>query len=185
MLGEQNGNDVRQLINIMQLWTGTQKNMNSTLVEKRKFQCRKDQAQMMNNFQACLKLLDPKQAKQLSIREKLEIFFLDYPIMPLFVQESYLHCYSNYKNSPEEMFKAADAAEFVSLGDVIADQVMVKQQWSLMPNLGLMACVAPSTINNNGFCNYCPFPSIMGKMSTMRKIFRMIREIKEFSGIHI
>jgi len=48
-----------------------------------------------------------------------------------------------------------------------------------------MGCVAPAVMNSNGFCNYCPFPSIMGKMSTMKKIFRMIREIKEFSGVHI
>lgn len=148
------------------------------------YQCKKDQAQMMNNFQACLQLLDPKQAKLLSIREKLDIFFLDFGIMPLFVQESYIGAYSSYTNA-QEMETLATAAEFISLGDMLDYQVMNNQQWSLLPNLGLMGCVAPATLNTNGYCNYCPFPSIMGKMSTMRKIYRMIREIKECSGAHI
>lgn len=140
---------------------------------------------MMNNFQASLKLLDPKQARNMSIREKLDIFFLDFSIMPLFVQESYLTCYGSYSSTPEELEKMAAAAEFISFGDVLDNQVMKNQQWSLMPNLGLMGCVAPCTINTNGYCNYAPFPTIMGKMSTMRKIFRMIKEIKEYSGVYI
>ena len=55
----------------------------------------------------------------------------------------------------------------------------------MMSNYGLMGCVAPSICNTNGYCNYCPFPSLMGKMSTMKKIYRMIREIKEYAGTHI
>ena len=51
-----------------------------------------------------------------------------------------------------------------------------------MTNYGLMSCVAPTTVNRNGYINYAPFPLIMGKMSTMRKIYRMIKEIKEFCG---
>mmetsp|Transcript_23493 Transcript_23493/g.31492 ORF Transcript_23493/g.31492 Transcript_23493/m.31492 type:complete len:82 (+) Transcript_23493:1388-1633(+) len=81
---------------------------------------------MMNNFQASLKLLDPKQAKFLSIREKLDIFFLDYQIMPLFVQESYLACYSSFNTGPDDMMKAATAAEYISFADVLGDQVMQK-----------------------------------------------------------
>ena len=51
-----------------------------------------------------------------------------------------------------------------------------------MPNLGLMSCVAPSSMNKSGYLNYAPFPAIMGKMSTMRKIYRLIKEIKEYCG---
>ena len=61
---------------------------------------------MMNNFQAALKLLDPKQAK-----------FLDYQIMPLFVQESYLNCYGGFNSGPDELSKIAAAAEFISFAD--------------------------------------------------------------------
>ena len=82
---------------------------------------------MMNNFQGSLKLLDPKQAKHLSIRDKMDIFFLDFHIMPLFVQESYLNCYTAYSTSAEELMKIASAAEFISLGDVIGEQVVIHQ----------------------------------------------------------
>jgi len=48
-----------------------------------------------------------------------------------------------------------------------------------------MGCVAPSIINTRGQLNYAPFPLMMGKMSTMRKIDRMVRELKQFTGYHI
>ena len=51
-----------------------------------------------------------------------------------------------------------------------------------MPNLGLMSVVAPSCMNKSGYLNYAPFPAMMGKMSTMRKIYRLIKEIKEYCG---
>ena len=136
---------------------------------------------MLNNFQAALKLLDPKQSKIMTLREKMDLFFLDFGIMPLFVQENYLMAYGNTYEA-QAMQSIASAADFISVGDLISIDVNQRQQWSLLPNLGLMSCVAPTTINKTGYCNYAPFPSIMGKMSTMRKIYRLIKEMKEFVG---
>ena len=81
---------------------------------------------MTNNFNACLKLLDPKIAKTLKLKDKLDIFFLDWNILPLFVQESYLSCYTGYQSSAAEIEKVANAAEFISMGDTIYDAIMDK-----------------------------------------------------------
>ena len=79
---------------------------------------------MMNNFNAALKVLDPKQTKLMSIRDKLNIFFLDFGLMPLFIHENYLMSYGNtYEASA--MANIAAAADFISVGDLIAIDVNI------------------------------------------------------------
>ena len=138
---------------------------------------------MLNVFSAATKLLDPKNSAQ-RIHEKLDYFFLDFGIMPLFVQENYLQAYGHTTNA-SDIANMANAAEFISLGDSIGANVVKQQQWSLLPNLGLMSCVAPTVLNKKGYITFVPFPMIMGKMSTMRKITRLIKEIKEFCGPNV
>ena len=50
----------------------------------------------MNVFEGAGLLLNPKDAKKLSIREKMDIFFLDWSLMPLFLQENYLNAFGHY-----------------------------------------------------------------------------------------
>ena len=80
---------------------------------------------MLNVFSAATKLLDPKNSAQ-RFHEKLDYFFLDFGIMPLFVQENYLQAYGNTTNV-NDIANMANAAEFISLGDSIGANV-VKQQ---------------------------------------------------------
>jgi hypothetical protein len=40
-------------------------------------------------------------------------------------------------------------------------------------------------LNPEGQVNFCPFPELMGQMSKMRKIFRMVKEIKSFVGANL
>ena len=42
--------------------------------------------------------------------------------------------------------------------------------------------MAPTMLNPQGICEFSPFPAAMGQNSKMRKIFRMIKEIKSFVG---
>lgn len=51
-----------------------------------------------------------------------------------------------------------------------------------MTNVGILGCVAPSILNPRSYCQWSPFPALMGKMSSLRKTSRMIRELKEVTG---
>ena len=128
---------------------------------------------MLNIFKAAAKLLDASQSKRLKISEKLDLFFLDYNIMPLMVHESYTKCY----HGPDQMSKIASASDFLSFGDTISLQVWQDQDYALLTDYGLMACVAPSMLNPNGFINYCPFPEMMGKTNTIFKVRRQLNEV--------
>jgi replication factor C subunit 1 len=50
----------------------------------------KDTVSVFNTFQAAQSLLNEEQRKKLKFREKLDLFFLDYDLMPLIIHDSYL-----------------------------------------------------------------------------------------------
>ena len=75
----------------------------------------------------------------------------------------------------------ANAAEFISLGDSINTQLRTNQDWSLLPNLGMCAAVAP-TIIAQGQVNYPKFPEWLGKNSSQNKSKRQLKELKAAMG---
>ena len=77
----------------------------------------------------------------------------------------------------------ANASEFISLGDSINTQLRNNQDWSLLPNLGTCAAIAPAVIIQ-GQINYPSFPQWLGKNSTQRKSHRQIRELKAAMGMN-
>jgi len=94
----------------------------------------------------------------------MDLFFIDYDLIPLLVQENYLTSMGD-KNSLNDLERMADAAEFISLGDSISRQVRTNQDWSLLPNMGLCSAVAPCLIAK-GTTFYPRFPEWLGKNSS-------------------
>ena len=76
-------------------------------------------------------------------RSKLDLFFIDHDFVPLLVQESYLTSFGTDRDSMEDLQKMADAAELISVGDLINTQIRKEQNWSLLPDYGSMSSVAP------------------------------------------
>lgn len=70
----------------------------------------------------------------------------------------------------------------MSLGDELNREIFTNQQFGLLNNYGIVSTVAVSLLNPNGEVGFTPFPALMGQMSKVRKIFRMIKEIKAFVG---
>ena len=110
------GNDIRQVINILQMWNQQATNGN------KKFETTvcKDDKVMINNFDAAHRLLNhgavSLDLKHPTFREKVDLFFVDYEWVSLLVQESYLASMQK-RNSLEDIETMAEAAEFISLGD--------------------------------------------------------------------
>jgi replication factor C subunit 1 len=125
---------------------------------------------MLNTFDACQKLLSHE---RLSTRERLDLYFIDFQIMPLFVHQNYLSAAQNIQ-------EAADAAEYLSTGDLINSHVMC-QNWALLPNIGMCMVCAPSVICS-GRSPWAKFPEVWPKMSVLKKTNRMLREIKQAIG---
>lgn len=56
-------------------------------------------------------------------------------------------------------------------------QLRIKQDWSLLPDVGIFSSIAPCMLVK-GKSFYPGFPQWLGKNSTMRKSMRQIRELK-------
>ena len=83
----------------------------------------------------------------------------------------------------QDLEDMANAAEFISLGDSINRQVRTNQHWSLLPDLGTCAGVAPAMIVQ-GKSFYPRFPEWLGKNSSQRKSKRQIKELKAVMGMN-
>jgi replication factor C subunit 1 len=75
----------------------------------------------------------------------------------------------------------ANAAEFISQGEVFNEALRSDQDWSLLPDIGLCSSIAPCLLIQ-GHSNYPGFPQWLGKNSTATKIKRMVRELKAAMG---
>lgn len=111
---ESSGNDIRQIINILQMWNNHQ--MDSGFLKK----ISKDESVMISNFDAALRLLDHGR-KNLNVnypefRHKMDLFFIDYDMIPNIMQENYLNAMGDVRDmrSIEAM---AEAADYISMGD--------------------------------------------------------------------
>ena len=62
----------------------------------------------------------------MNVREKMNIFFLDFGIMPLFIHENYLMAYGNTFDA-NAINNIATAADFISVGDLISIDVNKNQ----------------------------------------------------------
>lgn len=61
----------------------------------------------------------------------MDLFFIDYDMIPLLIQENYLYAMGE-RNSIKDIEAMADAAEYMSLGDSVNVQVRKNQDWSLL-----------------------------------------------------
>jgi hypothetical protein len=77
---------------------------------------------MISNFDAAHKLLDHrKRSLNLSypeFRQKLDLFFIDYELVPLLVQENYLNSMGD-RSSLYDVESMALASDYISLGDSV------------------------------------------------------------------
>ncbi len=81
---EASGNDIRQVINILQMWKNTQMSDKSFLRN-----ISKDESVMISNFDAAHRMLDHGKNslddKYPTFRQKMDLFFIDYDLIPLLV----------------------------------------------------------------------------------------------------
>ena len=101
---ESSGSDLRQIINVIQLWKNNKTTGCRNLdIDK----IMKDEKVMINNFDAAFRLLNIKdhqsRGSYTSFREKMDLFFIDYEFVPLLVQENYLNAFGNERDSMRDI----------------------------------------------------------------------------------
>merc|ERR1719215_1756780 len=121
----------------------------------------------MGPFDACKKLLNTSEARLCGFKERLDMFFVDFSLVGLLVQENYLKSVER-QTDIAALHRCAYSADLMTIGDVMNTRINVDQEWSMLPDMGVVSSVFPAFVTN-GFVAYPSFPSFLGKYSTMQR----------------
>uniref|UniRef100_A0A158PA02 AAA domain-containing protein n=1 Tax=Angiostrongylus cantonensis TaxID=6313 RepID=A0A158PA02_ANGCA len=167
---ELSGHDIRQSIYNLQLY--------ASAGGKRKAQ-KKDIA--VGPFEAARKLLDSRS----TLQEKQDMFFVDYGIMPLFVQENYPNMRNDKHSSKQAIAGLRRAADFISHGDTIEKCIRSSGTWKLLNEQAMLACALPSLAVDGHLRAMIQFPAWLGKNSTANKRQRLMRQLSTHTHLKL
>ncbi|RHY16683.1 hypothetical protein DYB36_009776 [Aphanomyces astaci] len=131
---ERFGNDIRQLLNWMQMWKRSQHTMTYDDVVQQFYQSEKDEVLRLNPFSATQQIFKTGA----TFNDRNEAYFVDYDLMPLMVQENYMQSLQNKKCSADDKLELASLTT-----DMLAESDLVSV-WDLLTKqaaLNVAACV--------------------------------------------
>ncbi|KAF7379273.1 hypothetical protein HZH68_017118 [Vespula germanica] len=165
---ESTNQDIRQVINHLSLVE------KSDIVKKTDSKPNKDLK--LGPWDVVKKVLSFEENKNMSINEKSDLFFHDYNIASLFVQENYLSVMPTAPKT-ELLERVAQAAESIALGDDIEKEIRSNNAWSLLPIQACFSSVIPGNMMSGDIKNQINFPSWLGCNSKKNKFDRLLQEI--------
>ncbi|CAF2316120.1 unnamed protein product [Rotaria sp. Silwood2] len=173
--------DIRQTLHSLNLWAieGETNSNAAKMIDK---------AVNNNPFELC-RLSFSDELRQKSLSDKIEIFFYDYQLMPLLIQENYLQCLPTLSRSDNEKKKINDiqhlsllskAAENMCIGDICSQMIYSRNEsWSLLPYQAIFSTVAPCSYIRGHLRGMVNFSSFFGQRSRTNKNDRLLNEIEK------
>ena len=177
LLCESLGHDIRQILNVLEMKKRQGKDLKFYDMKNSISSIKKDDTVMLTNFDAASKLMNRGENKKMELRDKLDLFFIDYDLIPLLIQENYLGACSRDIN----LETLVNTAESIAFGDVILTSIRRNNDWGLMPNFGIASCIYPTFLSSNNI-PFPKFPEFLGKNSSQRKVMREIKELRHAMG---
>ena len=168
-LCEKNGNDIRCVLNLLQLDYAIDGAACGSVSSK-------DETLRMDAWSATKALFERG-----DYNRKTELCWVDHSMIPLMVAEGYLYsCSKSRGDETAQLSRACAAADLLGMYDIMDARIHRSQAWGLMP--AAMNCVASAASVCCGLAPFQLFPQLLGKMSKRTKHTRMIREIAESVG---
>lgn len=166
------GNDVRHIINDLQMWSRTQNHTSTDGISGAISSMNKDQSLRYSFFDAAQGIFDPKK----TFAQKEELFFVDYSIMPLVVAEKAATASWSSRRSEEDNWDhLSRVADSVCDLDNVAARMFKEMDFSFLPLEAAMSVRAVEL--SGGTIGFPGFPEWMGRNSAALKRMRMLKEI--------
>ncbi|KAB5518487.1 hypothetical protein PHYPO_G00166560 [Pangasianodon hypophthalmus] len=176
--------DIRQVLHNLSMWSATDKVMTYDQAKADANKAKKDMK--MGPFDVCRKVfLSGEETAHMTLIDKSDLFFHDYSLAPLFVQENYVHVRpaaagGNLKNHLVLLSKTADS---ICDGDLVDRQIRSRQTWSLLPTQAIYASVLPGELMRGYMSQFPTFPSWLGKFSSTGKHSRIVQELSSHMSL--
>ena len=204
-IAESCGNDVRQVLNLLQMWSqkkgddGSQQTLTYRGLKAREQAINKDEILRVSLFDAAKLIMEGRTGLQQadakanvdSFLKRNDAFFVDYSMTALLVEQNfpkimqgqYLRQKKNQDPVEEQQLleRLYQASESMSDYNLVENQIRGgDMNWSLLPTSAMLAvkCGYHAGGENGGFLPGFPeFTSWMGKNSTTTKNFRLLNEL--------
>ncbi|KAG0328122.1 hypothetical protein BGZ99_006138 [Dissophora globulifera] len=181
--------DIRQVLNMLSTWSLTKTTMDYD--EGSALSKASEKYVALNPFQIAEQLLIETNYRGLSLADKMDLYFNDYQLAPLMIQENYIRMNPTEAKQDlsgleaiELLSKAADSLSDADLVDTMIHGSA--QHWSLMPVHAAFSCVRPSYFvhgsmrpgSGGNFGPMMQFPSYLGQYSKSSKYARLVKELQ-------
>ncbi|SCN43030.1 replication factor C subunit 1, putative [Plasmodium ovale] len=183
LLWESANGDMRQMLNTLQLLSRTYKRIQFLDLKKELNNSNKNVQSLANPFEITLKLLNFHESSKLKVREIMDLFFVDYELIPYFISENYTNVFNDNDKSVNAINKWNTFSQIsydLSLADKIKYNMKTTMDFSLLPHFSILSCVCPVMrikLLKSFMSGRINFPSAFGKISTYNKNKRLLNEL--------
>jgi replication factor C subunit 1 len=212
-IAESCGNDVRQVINALQMWNQSESTtgenghrMTYKQLKDRQHEINKDEVLRVGLFDAARTILegrkglgnsDPKAERDNFFRRD-DAFFVDYNLVGLIVQQNYLKVVqgdflqaARVKDDDRGIAvleRMSDAADAMSDYDLASSTILRSQNWTLLPFASICTVKTgfhASSPSGSFFPGYPEFAGYLGKNSTRTKKSRLLQELQYHANYRV
>ncbi|NP_001006456.2 replication factor C subunit 1 [Gallus gallus] len=170
--------DIRQVLHNLNMWCAKDKSLTYDEAKTDASRAKKDIK--LGPFDVVRKVFAAgEEASRMSLIDKSDLFFHDYSLAPLFVQENYVHVKPAAAGGDlkKHLMLLSRAADSICDGDLVDKQIRTKQSWNLLPTQAIYSSVLPGELMRGYMAQFPVFPNWLGKFSSTGKHERIIQEL--------
>ncbi|XP_064460970.1 replication factor C subunit 1-like isoform X2 [Ornithodoros turicata] len=170
--------DVRQVLHNLSLWSARTKGLS---IEQAKSDAGKGTKDIkMGPFDVIKKILCSSEGGQnMNLIEKSALFFHDYSMVPMFVQDNYVHVQPlEAKGDIKKHLRLlSETSNSICEGDLIEKQIRSSGTWGLLPMQAIFSSVIPGELMRGHLREMINFPAWFGKNSSTGKRQRLLQDL--------
>ncbi|OXB83786.1 UNVERIFIED_CONTAM: hypothetical protein H355_002998 [Colinus virginianus] len=170
--------DIRQVLHNLNMWCAKDKSLTYDEAKADASRAKKDIK--LGPFDVVRKVFAAgEEASRMSLIDKSDLFFHDYSLAPLFVQENYVHVKPAAAGGDlkKHLMLLSRAADSICDGDLVDKQIRSKQNWNLLPTQAIYSSVLPGELMRGYMSQFPVFPTWLGKFSSTGKHERIVQEL--------
>ncbi|XP_030047166.1 replication factor C subunit 1 isoform X2 [Microcaecilia unicolor] len=170
--------DIRQVLHNLSMWCARSKSLNYDQAKDDANRAKKDIK--LGPFDVVRKVFTAgEETSHMTLIDKSDLFFHDYSLAPLFVQENYLYVTPAAAGGDmkKHLLLLSRTADSICDGDLVDRRIRSSQTWSLLPTQAIYASVIPGELMRGYMSLFPNFPSWLGKYSSTGKHDRILQEL--------
>ncbi|XP_032689501.1 replication factor C subunit 1 isoform X2 [Odontomachus brunneus] len=163
--------DIRQVINHLEFLSGKTAHVETT--DKK----HSNKNFKLGPFDVAKKVFNAAEQRDMNLNDKIGLYFHDYNIAPLFVQENYPAVKLSQASPLQRLERIARTADSISQGDLIEKVMRSSMMWSLLPLHACFSFVIPGSEMSGSLDAMVRFPSWFGRNSKATRFNRLMQEL--------